>query len=258
MLTVTYRKHGIRLSHVWFATENEILNKEYFRNAGDLIFLHETKCTPDKAILYTTQNTLVKDLSPDVDVIFDSLGKHLKSHIRRAEREGIVSIAFYDSQAVLSDYSLLSTCKRLYEKMFSDKGMESEFNDTLAQKYCELNSLVIAIATIEEKPVGFCAMIYSGEQSRAWVSGFDFRSGEYDTHIMSRAQRLTNWRRLLWLKEHGVRWFDFGGINSFDEPNGIAQFKLEFENENKITYKNYLIPRTLLGRIGLWFFMKHR
>lgn len=258
MLTVTYKKHGIRLSHVWFADESEISNKEYFRNAGDLIFLHETAIKPENGTLYTTQNTLIKDLSPEIDEIYNSFGKHLRKHIRKAEKDGIVNIQFFDSEALLLEESVLSTCKRLYEKMFSDKGLTSEFNTSLARNYCELNALVVAIASIEENPIGFCAVIYHGIHSRAWVSGFDFRGSEIDSHIMSGAQRLTNWKRLIWLKEHGVRWFDFGGINSFEEPNGIAQFKLEFESENKVTLKNYLIPRTLLGRIGLWYFMKHR
>jgi hypothetical protein len=50
--------------------------------------------------------------------------------------------------------------------------------------------------------------------------------------------------------------FDFGGLNSFEEPNGIAKFKLEFEKENKVIYNNYLMPRTLLGRIAIKVFKR--
>lgn len=40
MLKVTYRKYGIRLSHVYFASEKDIRKNIFEKESGDLIFLH--------------------------------------------------------------------------------------------------------------------------------------------------------------------------------------------------------------------------
>jgi hypothetical protein len=46
MLSVTYRKHGIKLTHIYFASDSEIENQDYLKNAGDLVFLHGSTVEP--------------------------------------------------------------------------------------------------------------------------------------------------------------------------------------------------------------------
>lgn len=256
MLTVTYRKHGVRLSHVYFADSEQVRKGEFKKKAGDLVFLHGASIPPDKGELLTTQNTLIKDLNASEEQLFLTMGKHLRKHIRKSEREDLVKIKFYESQDILDNEDILDTCKYLYEKMFKDKGMQASFNTKLAKRYCRCNALVVAMAYLEGEPVGFCAVIYSGENARAWVGAFDYRNEDRDGYVMSRGHRRLNWERMLWCKEHGVKYFDFGGINSFDEPNAIAKFKIEFESQGKVTYKNYLVPTNLIGKIALGYFMK--
>lgn len=258
MLTVSYKKHGIRLAHIWFATDNEANEVYKLKNIADLIFLHGTNTVPDNGVLYTTQHTLIKDLTLSEDELFASLGKHLRKHIRKCEREDNVEIKYYESDEILANQEILKKCKYLYEKLFTDKGMSADFNTKLALEYCKLHALVVAICYAEKKPIGFCAMIIDENDARAWVGAFDFRNSENDSYFMARAHRLFNWQRMIYCKNRGVKRFDFGGINSFDEPNGIAKFKLEFESQNKVTYNNYLVPTNLFGKIALKFFFRKR
>ena len=89
-----------------------------------------------------------------------------------------------------------------------------------------------------------------------WISAFDFRNDVNDSQVLSRAHQRLDWELLLWCKDRGITRFDFGGINSFEEPNGIAQFKLKFESKNKVIYNNYLVPMNLIGRIALLYYMR--
>ena len=256
MLIVKYRNHGIKLAHVWFATTQDIVDRSYKLQKADIYYLHGISADSiGGGYLLTKQNSLIKDLSLSEDEMFNTLGKSLRKHIKKSERDGLVKIEFYDSEEILKNTTLLSTGKHLYEKMKSDKGIGGSFNTALAIEYCKANALMCGLATIEANPVGFCAVIYHQENSRAWVGAFDFRGGEYDTHIMSNAHRELNWKRMLWLKEHGVREFDFGGIDSFEKPNGVSLFKMEFEQNNKITYNNFLVPGSLLGRAAVKYFL---
>lgn len=169
MLTVTYRKYGIRLSHVWFASEKEILDGNFKKNAGDLIFLHGASCEPFEGRLYTVQHTLIKDLSLSEDELFMTFKKGLREKIRQAKRENC-TIEFHESKDVLMKPEILDVCRNFYEKMFADKGMAVKFN--------------------------------------------------------------------------------------FENPNSIACFKMEFARENQVTYDNYLVPRTIIGKLALKFFMR--
>lgn len=40
--------------------------------------------------------------------------------------------------------------------------------------------------------------------------------------------------------QHGITSYDFGYIESFDNPNGIDKFKINFAKEGeRVTYDNY-------------------
>ena len=46
MLSITYRKFGIRLTHIYFADDREIHCNTYRNEVGDIIFLHGVKIEP--------------------------------------------------------------------------------------------------------------------------------------------------------------------------------------------------------------------
>lgn len=258
MLTVTYRKHGIKLSHVWFASEEEIFSGAYKEGSGNLIFLHGTMTAPHGGKLYSTQHTLIKDLTPSEDELFASLGKHLRQYIKRSKNDAHIANSFYDPGMIRESPVVIDICGRLYDKMFADKGSLQHFNVDLANRYALANALYIGISFFGEKPVGFSAIVADENNARLWTSAFDFRNGEMDAQVLSRAHQRLDWEILLWCKRLGIRRFDFGCVNSFDNPNGIAQFKMKFEQNNRTTYDNYLIPNSVIGKIALAFYLRSR
>lgn len=259
MLAVTYRKHGIRLTHVWFVDDEDVVSDDYRKDVGgDLIFLHGTRANPAEGLLYTTQHTLIKDLRPSEDELFAALGKHLRQYIRRSVKDEGIRVEIWDSKELQENASCIECSAELFERMFHDKGMSQSFNMALANKYITENALTIGMAYDCDTPLGFSAVIHDSLSSRLWTSAFDFRNPNHDGQVLSRAHQRLDWEIILWHKRHGMVSFDFGGVNSFDEPDGIAQFKMRFESKGKVTYNNYLIPRTLLGKAALQWFIKGR
>ena len=265
MLQVTYKKHGIRLTHVWFGDLTEIMqiteknanNSIKTNHAGktDLYFLHGVDKIEGQQI-YTEQKTLIKNLEPDEDVLFLSLGKHLRQYIKRSEKEQAANIRFFRNELI--NDQVLEECKHLYEKMFADKGSNALFNTSLAKKYKDMAALIISIAYINGKAVGFDAVINDEHDARLWLSAFDFRNEGNDDQVLSRAHQRMDWEMLCYCKRLGIQYFDFGGVNSFTEPNGIAEFKMKFEKDNHITYYNYLVPNTILGKLAYKTYMRNR
>ena len=255
MLITTYRKHFVRLSHVYFSSSAEPFDVKKHKTGG-VVFLHGTEIPPKSGVLFTTQNTLVKDLSLPQEELFLTLGKHLRQYIKRSEKENIVELRFYDSEMLIRETSVFEDCKKLFEKMYSDKGIDSKFNTSLAKKYCQNGALLIGVAYINSVAVGFSAVIYHQENARLWLTAFNFRDDVHDSQILSRAHQQLDWKLLLECKKRGVLKYDFGGVESFDEPNGIDQFKMNFERNGKLTYNNYLIHRNLIGKLALKVLLK--
>ena len=52
--------------------------------------------------------------------------------------------------------------------------------------------------------------------------------------------------------QNGITSNDFGGIASFEEPNGIDRFKMTFAKEGqRITYDNFLAGVSPVGKMAI-------
>lgn len=249
MLMITYGKKGVRIGHACFLSEDEIKNREYRKHKCDIVYVYGTQIAPTEGKLLRNQNTIIKDLSFDEDEIFASFPKHLRKHIRRSYKDPNVRVIFFDSEEIQTNKEILRNCKMLFEKMYRSKNMETVFNMQMALAIAKAGYLWVGIAYIDDNPIGFSAFLLKDRYARRWITAFDFRSNFDDSQTYGDAHKRLDWEMMLLCKRNGASSLDLGGVNSFDDPNGIAKYKLEFENVNKVVYQNYVIPTSLLGYI---------
>ena len=185
-----------------------------------------------------------------------SFGKHLRQYINRSKKEEKLQIEILKAGDIKNKH--FAECKLLYEKMFSDKGIPQIFNAKLAHCYDSNEALLIGMVYYDAVPVGFDAVIYGEKSARLWLAAFDFRDDATNSQVLSRAHQQLDWEIMCWCKEYGIEEFDFGGISNFENPNGIDNFKLSFERNNKVTYQNYLVGNSLLGKIAIKIFMMRK
>ena len=247
MVNVTYRKKGIRLQHIWFADPNELSSH---RSNADLLFIHgSTHIELPHAVLIGAQHTLIKQLNSNPDTVYQTFGKHLRKFIQRSIGEG-TTIQILTGKEISSE--TLDICLRLYNKMKEDKGLPGVFNTNLAKKYANCGNLLISLARIEGSVVGFKASIIDKHNLRGWVSAFSFRENQFDAQAVSRAHQLLEWETMQWCCKNGLLNYDFGGIYSFDQPNGIDKFKMAFAKDGlRVTYNNYLVGVSPLGKAAI-------
>lgn len=257
MVCTTYKKHGLSLCHIWFATKEEILLKiQNSEITADLVFAHgvheKGMCDRGRkvyALCLSTQHSLIKILVNDSDAIYQTFGKHLRKFIQRSIAEG-TTIRLASGREINDE--VLNTCLRLYNKMKEDKGVPGEFNTTLARKYATEGNLLVSLARVNDAIVGFKASIVDDQNLRGWVSAFSFREEEFDAQVVSRAHQLLEWETMRYCCQHGITSYDFGGITSFENPNGIDKFKMNFAKEGQlISYDNYLVGVSLLGKLAV-------
>lgn len=247
MVSTTYKKKGIRLTHVWFASEAELTA---CADGADLLFVHGSEYTGlPHSVHLVAQRSLIKTLDGDTEAVFQSFGKHLRKFINRSISEGTTVRLL--SGLEISD-EVLDTCLTLYNKMKKDKGLPGTFNTALAKQYAASGNLLVSLAVVDETVVGFKASIVDERHLRGWVSAFAFREEEFDAQVVSRAHQLLEWETMRYCCCNGITSYDFGGITSFDDPNGIDKFKMTFAREGEqVTYDNFLLGSSLLGKAGV-------
>ena len=152
MVTVIYRKKGIRLKHVWFAGAEEIARLTAGPVDADLIFAHGSEYTSQPhGIPLSKQHSLIKELDRDPQVVYQTFGKHLRKFIQRSTNEG-TTIQLLTGTEITGQ--VLNTCLHLYNKMKADKGLPGTFNTSLAQQYAAAGNLLVSLACIGDTVIG--------------------------------------------------------------------------------------------------------
>lgn len=251
MVLATYHKYGIRLTHIWFASEQEI--KETIESKTpktDVLFVHGADMSDfSSAYSVSRQKTLIKHIGGTEEDIWGTFGKHLRKFINRSINENTTVKIFYGKD--IND-SILKQCAVLYEDMKRDKGIPDHFNMELAKLYARQENLLVSLAYSEGEAIGFKASIIDCRCLRGWVSAFCFREHEEAAQLIGRAHQQLEWETMKYCLQRGIRFYDFGGIDSFENPNGIAKFKMALAKEgDHVCYDNFLIGKSWIGKLAV-------
>lgn len=243
MLTATYKKKNLKISHVWFKDAGEKLPDI----KTDLFFIHGTPDAPEDALpmIVSPQKTLVTSLSGEEDIT-SRFSRETRRHLRKAQNDAITTSVF-ESKDLLNEDDIILEFGRCYERMFEHKDRKVRFNYDVVKAYINANMLTITTANYGGKNVVFHSCIVSPGYVRILHSVSNFREENLDANLIGRANRLLHYQDIIYFKNKGVAYYDWGGITNFDEPNGIDRFKLGFGGEQKV-YLNIIMGKSAIGK----------
>ena len=229
------KKKYFTTEHIWFEEDlDEKLRSDYkiIHGCSNYMDYHYKY----KVSAYK-QETLITDLSCTEDELFSGLNKTVRNEINRSKREE-VSTRVWKSKDIEENKQLLDDFSQMYQNMYKEKGMSGHYlNMNELKEYAKKGSLIITTASIDDKIVVFHSYIHDDKNSRLLHSCSEFRiTDNAMKNAIGRANKYLHWNDLLYLKNMGIKNCDWGGIESFDKPNGIDKFKMNFGGSHKVYY----------------------
>lgn len=173
----------------------------------------------------------------------------VKNEIRRAGRELTVA-RVYTSEKIQKDPSVLDSFGAMYHEMYAEKGMQGQYLPVAELKaYAKAGKLTVTTAAMEDKLIVYHSYVHDGQNARLLHSCSEFRAADNATrNAIGRANKFLHWEDMRYLKGIGVTRYDWGGVASPTEPNGIDKFKMSFGG-SPITYYNVLEVQSLRAKL---------
>ena len=231
-----------KCAHIWFAKQNtkSKLNCDVYTYYGveNVIEGSITKL----------QHTLITDLTEPQDEIFQKFAKNTKYEINRSDRDGVQFEVYTPN--MLKNNQVLNDFVDCYLQMYKSKNIKCSSPKKMMKEYINADALEITLARYNGKVLVYHTYVRDSENVRLFHSCSDFRNCQDSAEkaIVGRANRFLHWNDMIYYKENGIRMLDWGGIQSYEEPNGIDKFKMDFGGEYKCYY-NYSIERSCKAKI---------
>ena len=221
--------------------------KEKGEKNADVIVIHALNKIPD-GLEGQLQYSIISDLSEHEEIMLKKINKNYRYEIRRAEKENIILKSFAGKQ-FLKETSLFDKFEDTYNTMYQSKGIKAKLNRSLMTSYLETNNMFVTIAFYDEKPYVFHSYICGKHNARFLYSASPFREDNDMAAIIGRMNKTLHWHDMKLFKSMGISRYDWGGISSEDNPNGIDKFKMSFGGE-VVSYYNIVIGNSFIGKIA--------
>jgi lipid II:glycine glycyltransferase (peptidoglycan interpeptide bridge formation enzyme) len=167
--------------------------------AEDLVRRLTKRGAQPSEVPVTAQATVRVDLRPTTEEILTQMKRGARWSIRRAEREG-VTVRVGAEADLPTLYHLKKTHAEQRGYSYSSEHYDQSLFSILADHFC------FFLAEYEGQVVASISHIVFGDTM------FGYHVGASGPYRAVQAPSLTVWKAMLWAKERGFAWYDFGGI----------------------------------------------
>jgi len=246
MINVIYKKKGFKINAVWFCDDiDKIINS----SKADFIFFHGVSSNNYKKAIINKQFSLITDLTMTLEEIFKQFNRTYRSQINHVKNEDINCVTF-DSMNLKNDSQLLSSFEKEYEDFVKLKGIPNTYNGPAMEQYIENRNVILTKAFKGEENYAQHVILYDNNTARILYSVSNFRIENLDSNFVGRANKYLHWYDIGCLKEKKINLLDWGGIQSFDNPNGVDRFKNGFGGQ-ECSYYNVILGKSRIGKLAV-------
>ena len=235
-------KYNLKIADGWFVDDVADIKEKY-----DILLLLGYK-KPIKSCKNTKQYSLVLKLNKDEQELFSDIKKNVKYEINRCSKENI-SFEVYKSIDLVDNNEVLKDFERQYNELYKSKNMNVRLSMTEIKAYIDNNAFILTAAKFNDVSLCYHAYVCDKKSTRLLYSCSTFRNNDQEMkNLIARANKFLHWQDIKMFKNEGLINYDFGGISSFENPNGIDKFKMAFGGES-IEYYNIKCVNTFKAKI---------
>lgn len=236
--------------HIWFEKFKEFDSLPNRVERYDEIVIHgNPNPIQGDNIRCNKQESLVTDLTLNKEILWRKLSSTIRNEINRSNKEGVES-KIYDSEQLRNNYKIIDSFVEMLEKMYVEKGMEGRhISKNELNGYINNKALVISAALYGNLCLVYHSYVVDGCNCRLLHSCSEFRNTDLELKkTIGRANKFLHWEDFNYFKLNHYLKYDWGGIQSYDAPNGIDIFKMAFGGEY-IQYYNIYSFKSLVSKI---------
>lgn len=240
MVQISIKGKYFNCVHVWFS---DVESPTIFRE--DLRYYYGTRKLHCKLNKYQIQKSLISVLDEE-ETLFSLINKTVRYEINKSAKENTVTRVYQPDKI---NEELLLQFSYCYEQMYKSKGIDAKLNLPELKAYAEQKALTITTAENNGDTLVYHSYVFDNINSRLLHSCSIYRDQDNNMrNLIGRANKYLHWKDMLHFKSIGIRQYDWGGVSSFDKPNGIDMFKMAFGGQ-RVQYYNEQVPCSPRGII---------
>ena len=170
---------------------------------------------------FYSRKTVKLDLQMSLDDIWKTqFSSKNRNVIRKAEKEGVTIVESQEYELFRQMYDQTMRNVNAEEFYFFPAEYYERFKDSFG------DNLLLCFAMYEGKPIAGSMFMFSKDYAHYHLSGRD------KNYYKIAANNAVLWYGIQKAKEHGCKWFHFGGGTTSEDDDMLLHFKQNFSKEN--------------------------
>lgn len=239
----------LKKKHIWFQEVKSVTSCVGDEKYDELIVHGNPVIITGRHTFSKEQISLLTNLDCEKNEIWILFSKTVRNEINRAIKENI-KVEFFGYEELINNQAILLEFEQIYNAMYASKGMENErLGIGEVKGYINNKCLLISRALIDEKAVVYHSYVFGEHNCRLLHSCSEFRTENKELkNAIGRANKYLHWKDIDYFMNVGVKNYDWGGISSEINPNGIDVFKMAFGGV-PVHYYNIEYDKSFKSRI---------
>ena len=158
--------------------------------------------------------------------LFNRLGKDTRRDVRICQKDKRISIKIFAGDSIPK--ALLKAACKTSNEMFKSKGLRTKMRVKPFIDQKKANTLFFSVSYFMDIPCVFHAYSIDGNNAICCLIATSFRQKNIDKKLSAMIHRYHCFFDMGHFQDEGYSHFDWGGIASATNPNGIDKFKMRF------------------------------
>lgn len=184
----------------------------------------------------------------EIENLLSSMNSTTRNSVHFCEKNEVL----FESYDGIIPAPIIKDFLKTLKGMYKEKGLKDKIvSPKRIKTFCKNDSLIITRTLDKKTNKAISYHVYITDKTNVvlWFSCSLFRKKE-DKSFVGKCNRYHHYKDFLLFLDNKYKSYDWGGVSSFEDPNGIDSFKYSFPGEKMTKYEIYY-PLNFIGKMYL-------